>query len=159
MRMLPNFKRKSGYQMAGEGFDSEGGGYTLPVATSSTLGGIKVGNGLIINESGLLSVSGGGLVISTTETKIGTYGGVDLYCKMYVFNKSSSGYTTEYVDLASGNHYVYGTAICENTYGSVQAIRVDFIKEETPRASIAFNDGAVNLSSGNPITLVVYYTK
>ena len=32
-------------------------GYTLPIATSSTLGGIKVGSGLSVNNSGILSNS------------------------------------------------------------------------------------------------------
>lgn len=36
------------------------GGYTLPTASSSTLGGVKVGSGLTINSSGVLSVTGGG---------------------------------------------------------------------------------------------------
>lgn len=34
--------------------------YTLPVATSQVLGGVKVGEGLSIDASGVLSVSGGG---------------------------------------------------------------------------------------------------
>ncbi len=34
--------------------------YTLPVATAETLGGIKVGEGLSVDASGVLSVSGGG---------------------------------------------------------------------------------------------------
>ena len=44
----------------GEGlFDGgEGGGYTLPAATASTLGGIKVGSGLSITEEGVLSADG-----------------------------------------------------------------------------------------------------
>ena len=38
-----------------------GGGYELPIASASTLGGIKVGSGLQINsETGVLSVTGGG---------------------------------------------------------------------------------------------------
>lgn len=38
-----------------------GGGYELPIASSSTLGGVKVGEGLAIDsESGVLSASGGG---------------------------------------------------------------------------------------------------
>jgi hypothetical protein len=36
----------------------EGGEYTLPIATSSKLGGVKIGNGLSITESGVLSTSG-----------------------------------------------------------------------------------------------------
>lgn len=43
--------------------ESGGGGdgsYTLPIATSSRLGGVKVGNGLSISTSGVLSTTGGG---------------------------------------------------------------------------------------------------
>ena len=43
-----------------EGLDGGGGGsgYTLPAATASTLGGIKVGNGLSITAEGVLSAEG-----------------------------------------------------------------------------------------------------
>ena len=44
-----NFKRAAG-----------GGGYVLPVASISTLGGVKVGTNLSINENGVLSATGGG---------------------------------------------------------------------------------------------------
>lgn len=37
-----------------------GGSYTLPIASFNTLGGIKVGNNLSIDENGVLSASGGG---------------------------------------------------------------------------------------------------
>ena len=37
-----------------------GGGYTLPIASASNLGGIKVGNGLLIDANGVLSATGGG---------------------------------------------------------------------------------------------------
>lgn len=37
-----------------------GGGYVLPAATQSTLGGIKVGSGLTIDSGGTLSTDGGG---------------------------------------------------------------------------------------------------
>ena len=39
---------------------SGGGSYTLPTASASTLGGIKVGSGLAIDGNGTLSSSGGG---------------------------------------------------------------------------------------------------
>ena len=45
-----NFKKAAG----------GGGGYVLPVASASTLGGVKVGNNLSINASGVLSATGGG---------------------------------------------------------------------------------------------------
>lgn len=51
---------------------NSGGGYVLPIASSSTLGGIKVGSGLSINSSGVLSVTGGGSVtgyIGTTQVQ------------------------------------------------------------------------------------------
>lgn len=42
-----------------EGLEGGGGsGYTLPAATASTLGGIKVGNGLSITAEGVLSADG-----------------------------------------------------------------------------------------------------
>ena len=37
------------------------GGYTLPIASASTLGGVKVGSGLAIDANGVLSASGGSL--------------------------------------------------------------------------------------------------
>lgn len=39
---------------------AQGGSYTLPIASASTLGGIKVGTGLSIDVDGVLSASGGG---------------------------------------------------------------------------------------------------
>ena len=44
------------------GINSNGGGgsYVLPVASADTLGGIKVGSGLAIDEYGVLSATGGG---------------------------------------------------------------------------------------------------
>lgn len=42
-----------------KGLDGGGGsGYTLPAATASTLGGIKVGSGLSITAEGVLSADG-----------------------------------------------------------------------------------------------------
>lgn len=42
------------------GGSSEDSSYTLPAATASTLGGIKVGDGLSITSDGTLSAAGGG---------------------------------------------------------------------------------------------------
>ena len=54
-----NFKRAAG-----------GGGYVLPVATASTLGGVKVGDNLSIDGDGVLSAP---VSYSTTEKQIGTW--------------------------------------------------------------------------------------
>jgi len=48
-----------GYQEGAPGGGSGGGSYTLPTATSSVLGGIKVGSGLSITD-GVLAATGGG---------------------------------------------------------------------------------------------------
>ncbi len=44
----------------GIGEGGGGGGYVLPIASASTLGGIKVGSGLSIDANGVLSATGGG---------------------------------------------------------------------------------------------------
>lgn len=41
------------------GSGDEGESYVLPVASDTTLGGVKIGGGLSINEGGVLSISGG----------------------------------------------------------------------------------------------------
>lgn len=43
-----------------KGDPGDGSSYTLPIASSSTLGGVKVGSGLSIDGSGVLSTTGGG---------------------------------------------------------------------------------------------------
>ena len=57
-----NFKRATG----------GGGSYVLPVATASTLGGVKVGNNLSIDASGVLSATGGGNPVGTVISFMGT---------------------------------------------------------------------------------------
>lgn len=38
--------------------DSSGGSYTLPVASSTTLGGVKIGSGIAVDETGVISTNG-----------------------------------------------------------------------------------------------------
>ena len=49
-----------------------GGSYTLPVASASTLGGIKVGENLTIEEDGTLNASGGSPDMSNYLSKTNT---------------------------------------------------------------------------------------
>lgn len=54
-----------------------GGGYVLPVATSNTLGGVKIGEGININSAGTISVTGstgGGIEVVTELPASGTDG-------------------------------------------------------------------------------------
>ena len=63
-----------------------GGSYALPIASESVLGGVKIGNGLSIDNDGKLNVSVSSEVqYSTTEKRIGTWvDGTSLYEKTLV---------------------------------------------------------------------------
>lgn len=51
-----------------------GGSYTLPIASDTVLGGVKIGNGLSIENDGKLNASVSSEVqYSTTEKRIGTW--------------------------------------------------------------------------------------
>lgn len=72
------------YQHDGTAWKAVGGVYELPAATADTLGGIKVGGGLQITETGVLSATGGGVADSVewtgvldTPTTLAGYGIVD----------------------------------------------------------------------------------
>lgn len=72
------------YQHNGTEWKPVGGIYELPIASSSTLGGIKVGGGLQISAEGTLSTTGGGVADSVewsgvldTPTTLEGYGIVD----------------------------------------------------------------------------------
>lgn len=82
-----NFKKAAG-----------GGGYVLPVATASTLGGVKVGSNLSIDADGVLSATGGGgsTSYSTTEQVIGTWiDGKPLYQKTFSATTPATANTNE----------------------------------------------------------------
>ena len=65
-----------------------GGSYTLPVASNSVLGGVKIGNGLSIENDGKLNVNASvssEVQYSTLEKRIGTWvDGTSLYEKTLV---------------------------------------------------------------------------
>lgn len=48
-----------------------GGGYTLPVATASVLGGVKIGSGITIDGSGVISASSGYTLPTATNSVLG----------------------------------------------------------------------------------------
>lgn len=81
--------------------DGTGGYYELPVASSETLGGIKVGDNLSIDENGVLSANASGSgssldAYSTEEQVIGTWvDGKPLYRKVVQYTlTATSGYPT-----------------------------------------------------------------
>lgn len=113
MRIMPFMKRKKGIQFAGVGLDTGGGGggsYVLPPATANTLGGVKIGDGLEVEEDGTLSTSGGGgggFDFSASEVLVGTYFNQNLYKKSYQIASditcASNSWTNIITDSALSN--------------------------------------------------------
>lgn len=58
LRSLPFFKAKKGWMFAGGGLSADGGGGgSLPIATTETLGAVRVGSGLNVANDGTLTTS------------------------------------------------------------------------------------------------------
>ena len=116
MRFLPFSKAKKGWQFAGQGTDTGGGGgsYTLPVASANTLGGVKVGSGLEITNDGTLSASGGGGGggdFSTSEQSTGRkwIDGKTIYFKTFVAT-GQSGHYYKFTDINNVSAFVIDVA-------------------------------------------------
>ena len=99
VRSMPYFEAEGKPQFGGMGSGGSSGGgsgYTLPVASASRLGGVKIGSGLSIDGTGVVSVSGGsgGLAIETTESTVGTYKNKTLYSIALEGYGSASSWTS-----------------------------------------------------------------
>ena len=154
-----NFKKAAG----------GGGSYVLPVASSSTLGGVKVGSNLSIDESGVLSASGGGAVnYSTTEQQIGTWiDGKPLYQKTYSFNlPTTAGYSDIVIDSSIEN---MGNIFIENGfifYNNNMYVSINTKIDDTQWTIIWVNTAlkcirgaAGSTYYGSPCFLTIKYTK
>ena len=115
-RSLPYTEAEGKPQFAGmgSGGGSGGGSYTLPVATSEVLGGVKIGDGLSIDSDGILTSLKN---IGTTPIKVCTLLGHDIYARVFE-NVTMSG---NFNVILSGNYtgvfaIAYGVAGTGNTY-------------------------------------------
>lgn len=97
-----------------------GGSYTLPTASASTLGGVKVGSGLSIDSSGILSATGSGTTVlqgkpmSTAQViSSSTYSAVWWYANGANYGSGSALYTTPAGSFGAGNQNF--TSIATNT--------------------------------------------
>lgn len=73
--------------------------YLLPIATASVLGGIKVGEGLVIDDTGKLSISklrtiyttmGSGAAYTITDSSLDLKTGISIYVQFHVTNTSAN---------------------------------------------------------------------
>ena len=158
MRTLPFFKPKKGVQFAGEGVtDSSGGGggYTLPTATASRLGGVKVGSGLSVEEDGTLSASGGGggftpPQFSATEFDTG-YKWVDgrtIYG--IVFTDTIGSGAGRYYGNFNNTVILYASAIRNDGGGAIIA---------GSYSTNSLNQDEINFQTENDVKKLYHYTK
>lgn len=92
-----------------DGIEAGATKYVLPTASADTLGGVKVGAGLAINE-GVLSATGGGTAdsvdwsnVQNKPTTLEGYGITDVYKKTEVYSKTEiddKGFLTEHQDIS-----------------------------------------------------------
>lgn len=78
--------------------NSAGGSYTLPVASADTLGGIKIGENLTIDENGVVSASGGDVLASDVLTKTNT----TPYTPTNDYNPATKKYVDNSISTALG---------------------------------------------------------
>lgn len=92
--------------------------YSLPTASAETLGGVKVGDGLSINESGVLSATGGGGG-SSLSSSVRTLSSSDFTSNKFtatkkcylIYNITDSQTSTRvYVKIQLNNVTIYKTA-------------------------------------------------
>lgn len=136
-----------------------GSGYTLPIASSSVLGGIKVGSGLTINsQSGVLSADAQAVTTATTGTtgvvKIGeninvkTDGTISVDLSDYAKSEVLSGYVetntlSGYVETNELENYAKKSDL--NDYATNDSLSAYV---QTDRVATTAQTGMVKIGSG-----------
>lgn len=132
-----------------------GSGYTLPIASQSTLGGIKVGQNLTIDSGGTLSADAQAVSVATTATtgvvQVGsglsiTSGGVlstDIDLSNYAEKSELSGYVQ--TDAMSG--YVQTSGITNIWKGSQADYDLIQTKSESTLYIIVPSEGTISVDA------------
>lgn len=116
------------------GGSSGGGNYTLPTASSSTLGGVKVGSGLTINTSGVLSAD----VTASTLTS---------YAK--ITDLSAVAKTGSYNDLTNKPTIPAAYMLPNATSSTLGGVKVG--------SNISVSNGTISIAKSN-VTSALGYT-
>ena len=158
--------------------NGDGGGehYVLPIASAETLGGVKVGENLSIDATGVLSASGGGGGsdnYTNTEQKVGTWFGADLYRKSYYFKnvvkgthsleitnldkiiKIEGGYIERFVSPSVSYGFV-PFPYSNGAFTADNAVRVEF---SITNGTVTFDWGGNHEPLEKDALLTVYYIK
>jgi len=102
-----------------------GGGYTLPTASATVLGGIKVGTGLTIDGSGVLSATGGSIpsnMVTTDTTQ--TVTGAKTFDSIWLSNGEPAAKTSALYNISGQlwwSDAAVGTAIIARTFAAVSS--------------------------------------
>lgn len=104
----------------------DAGSYVLPVASETTLGGVKIGDNLSIDEDGTLNAEAGGSSMhtySTTEQEVGTWiDGRTIYERTYVLRENGVDKYTK--GGISNTEYLIGLENVANVWvDKIQAFR------------------------------------
>lgn len=127
-------------------FNINGGGggssYELPVATDSTLGGIKVGTGLTINSGGTLSANGYALPTASNSTKGGIKVGSGLTMSGEFLN--SNYIVTNDISTLGSNAISVSTGMeVTNGYAAV-SFPAGYVKGKTVATQVCQINGVMN---------------
>lgn len=115
------------------GGEGGGGSYTLPIASDSVLGGVKIGNGLSIENDGKLNVNASvstEVQYSTLEKRIGTWvDGTPLFEKTLVGTLQLTGYNRSTIgninDLLPNSNIKFFNCTMSSDVGIISGGRVD----------------------------------
>ena len=138
-----------------DGNGGGGGSYTLPVATASRLGGIKVGSGLTIDSGGTLTVSGGTaeeapvLCLTTTNPDDFTSGDTQAVLEMFEYLKTFSGGTLPAVRLFENGTYwqLVSFESDQNGEGLFSFAKVDIYAYHQIYFDIELDEGTLTLAN------------
>lgn len=149
--------------------DPSGASYSLPVATSSTLGGVKVGSGLSINSAGVLSATGSGGVTredavafecslqdGTASTQFVFNGG-----RNYALARVADGVSAMYVSMSSETlteHYILFDNASLNS-NEVAVIISDITIDGTTADKIIVPSDGITLPKGGYLEMSVAFAK
>jgi len=137
---------------------SSGSDYTLPIASASTLGGVKIGSGLSIDGSGVLSTTGGSIPSLQQVTNVGNITTKSIYVDSLVGTSDASINTLR---VGSGGHagatffgYQAGLLATNRT----TAVGYQASKTNTTTINSAFGYQALALNTGGNNSAFGYNT-